>query len=75
MSKLSVDHLLSIKNLKKTDIELIFKTMITLKKLLINLSKRFLLLGILQSQIYSLKILQEQDCLLSQLKKDYRQML
>ena len=34
MSKLSVDHLLSIKNLKKKDIELIFKTMITFKKII-----------------------------------------
>tara|TARA_Y100001954_G_scaffold98537_1_gene107323 strand:+ start:3952 stop:4887 length:936 start_codon:yes stop_codon:yes gene_type:complete len=34
MSKLSVDHLLSIKNLKKTDIELIFKTADNFKKII-----------------------------------------
>ena len=50
MSKLSVDHLLSIKNLKKTDIELILKSD-TSKKLLINPSK-VPTLGILQSYLF-----------------------
>ena len=34
MSKLSVDHLLSIKNLKKKDIELIFKTADNFKRII-----------------------------------------
>ena len=34
MSKLSVEHLLSIKNLKKKDIELIFKTADNFKRII-----------------------------------------
>jgi aspartate carbamoyltransferase catalytic subunit len=65
--KLSVKHLLGIKELCLDDIELIFETADTFKELINRPIKKV-------PSLRDIKILPEQGCRLSWQKKDYRQM-
>ena len=65
MKDLSVDNLTTIKDLSKSDIELIFNTADNFKKILNQSIKKYPHLEILPLQIFFLKIQQEQNYLLS----------
>ena len=65
MSTLSVKHLLGIKNLQKEEIELIFKTADNFKEVINRPIRKVPSLRDITLLICFLKILHEQDCLLS----------
>ena len=70
MSNLSVDHLLAIKHLTTSDIELIFKTADNFKKIINQPIKKVPSLRDITIANLFLKTLQEQNCHLNLQKKD-----
>ncbi len=74
MSELSVDHLLGIKYLNENDINLIFETADHFKEVINRPIKKVPSLRDITIANLFLKIVQEQDCLLNWLRKDFLQM-
>ena len=68
MNSLSVEHLIGIRDLKKEDLDLIFKTADSFKQVINRPIKK---VPSLRDTTFSSKIQQEQNCPLSLLKKDY----